>query len=167
MFLALQHAYVKCDSRSGIIPDIPRLPIDTLMDDPNEDDDLIPPNERRPQRLLDSRRQNDGELSDSDDEGEGGRRDHASHRDSDLAHSTGRRAAVGIMSAGSTHGIGTSMATAVVGGSSTPAAGSSAQSDMEIDDETSLGSLVKKKKKTGRKSSTGSIMAVDPPATAS
>ena len=40
------------------------------MDDPNEDEDMISPNERRPMRLLDSRRQADGELSDSDDEGD-------------------------------------------------------------------------------------------------
>ncbi|KAJ8084300.1 histone deacetylase [Marasmius tenuissimus] len=63
--------------------DIPSLPIDQVMDDPNEDEDLIPPDTRRPRRLLDSRRQNDGELSDSDDEGEGDRRNHASHKDAD------------------------------------------------------------------------------------
>jgi hypothetical protein len=52
------------------------------MDDPNADEDLIPTNAdvRRHRRLLDSRIQNDGELSDSDDEGEGGRRNHVSHK---------------------------------------------------------------------------------------
>ncbi|KAH8835410.1 hypothetical protein DL96DRAFT_1574104, partial [Flagelloscypha sp. PMI_526] len=34
--------------------DIPSLPIDDMIDDPNQDEDLIPPNERRPMRLLDS-----------------------------------------------------------------------------------------------------------------
>ncbi|KAE9410758.1 histone deacetylase complex, catalytic component RPD3 [Gymnopus androsaceus JB14] len=48
--------------------DTPSLPIDAEMDDPNADEDLlIPPDVRRPQRLLDSRIQDDGELSDSDD----------------------------------------------------------------------------------------------------
>lgn len=51
------------------------------MDDLNADEDMLDPDERRPQSLLDSRVQMDGELSDSDDEGEGGRRNHASHRD--------------------------------------------------------------------------------------
>lgn len=46
-------------------------------------EDFENPNERRPMRLLDSRRQADGELSDSDDEGEGGRRDHGHYRDQD------------------------------------------------------------------------------------
>ena len=53
------------------------------MDDLNADEDLIDPDERRPRARLDTRVQNDAELSDSDDEGEGGRRDHASHRDRD------------------------------------------------------------------------------------
>lgn len=75
------------------------------MDDPNEDEDLIDPNERRPMRLLDSRIQRDGELSDSDDEAEGvGRRQRVSHRDPDEAEGvtiTPRRhgVATGIMAA--------------------------------------------------------------------
>lgn len=112
--------------------DIPSLPIDDIIDDPNKDEDLIPPNERRPMRLLDSRRQGDGELSDSDDEGEGGRRNHASHRDQEESPSRsasatrdvdeddggGRRfgMGVGIMSSGqtaSTHGAGPSGHTTV------------------------------------------------------
>lgn len=116
-------------------PDIPRMPIDDAMDDMNEDEDLISPDERRPRRLLDSRRQADGELSDSDDEGEDGRRDHASHREAESLAHPGRRAAVGIMSTGTTHGIGTSVATAVTAGTSTPLAGSSGQSDMDVDEE--------------------------------
>lgn len=76
------------------------------MDDANEDDDLIPPDVRRPQRLLDSRRQADGELSDSDDEGEGDRRDHASHREVALDVAARFGTATGIMQAGSTHGVG-------------------------------------------------------------
>lgn len=80
-------------------------------------------------RLLDSRRQGEGELSDSDDEGEGGRRNHAEHRDPDSASvsrssengsaSNGSRKfgmGVGIMSsgqAGTTHGAGPSGHTTV------------------------------------------------------
>lgn len=89
------------------------------MDDPNADEDLlIPPDVRRPQRLLDSRIQNDDELSDSDDEGEGGRRNHSTNRDRDSVESgngisTGRKYGIGsgIMhtgSAGTTHGAGPS-----------------------------------------------------------
>ncbi|KAJ8507526.1 hypothetical protein ONZ45_g10123 [Pleurotus djamor] len=98
--------------------DIPSHPIDSVMDDPNEDEELIPPDERRPQRLLDSRRQADGELSDSDDEGEGGRRDHASHRERENGSNgkdttPGRKYGVltGIMASaqtGATHGAGPS-----------------------------------------------------------
>jgi histone deacetylase 1/2 len=62
--------------------DIPRVPaVDSLMDDPNEDEDLIPRDTRRISSMLDALVQPDGELSDSDDEGEGGRRDVASHRE--------------------------------------------------------------------------------------
>lgn len=68
------------------------------MDD-DDDDELIPPDVRRHRRLLDSRRQADGELSDSDDEGEGGRRNHKSDRDSDEKLGTGM---VGILAAGPT-----------------------------------------------------------------
>ncbi|KAJ7293258.1 histone deacetylase complex, catalytic component RPD3 [Mycena rebaudengoi] len=76
--------------------DIPSLPIDMALDDPNEDEDLIPPDTRRHRRLLDSRRQADGELSDSDDEGEGGRRNHAQHRDPDsTSRSSGNESAGG------------------------------------------------------------------------
>ncbi|KAH8100507.1 histone deacetylase [Cristinia sonorae] len=114
--------------------DVPRVPLDAVMDDPNEDEELIPKDVRRPQRLLDARRQADGELSDSDDEGEDDRRNHHSNKSPDsVAHPTGRRAAVGIMSTGSTHGIGTSGATAVAATSS--GAASSAQSDVEMADD--------------------------------
>ncbi|KAJ7139800.1 histone deacetylase complex, catalytic component RPD3 [Mycena epipterygia] len=76
--------------------DIPTLPIDMALDDPNEDEDLIPPDTRRHRRLLDSRRQADGELSDSDDEGEGGRTNHAQHRDADsTSRSSGNEGAGG------------------------------------------------------------------------
>ncbi|KAI9512337.1 histone deacetylase complex catalytic component RPD3 [Russula earlei] len=50
--------------------DVPALPIDAQMEDLNEDEDMLDPDERRPQRMLDRRVQADGELSDSDDEGE-------------------------------------------------------------------------------------------------
>ncbi|KAJ7130041.1 histone deacetylase complex, catalytic component RPD3 [Mycena crocata] len=76
--------------------DIPTLPIDMALDDPNEDEDLIPPDSRRHRRLLDSRRQADGELSDSDDEGEGGRTNHSKHRDPDsTSRSSGNEGAGG------------------------------------------------------------------------
>ena len=85
------------------------------MDDMNQDEDMLDPDERRSQRILDRRVQGDGELSDSDDEGEGGRRDHTSHRGS--PSSNGSRSGghkfgigVGIMTAPavSTHGAGPS-----------------------------------------------------------
>ncbi|KAJ7655149.1 histone deacetylase complex, catalytic component RPD3 [Mycena polygramma] len=87
--------------------DIPSLPIDEALDDPNEDEDLIPPDTRRHRRLLDSRRQADGELSDSDDEGDGGRTNHAQHRDPDsTSRSSGNEGAggrkFGIMASAST-----------------------------------------------------------------
>ncbi|PCH33397.1 histone deacetylase complex catalytic component RPD3 [Wolfiporia cocos MD-104 SS10] len=128
--------------------DVPRMPVDAVLEDPNEDEDMISKDERRPQRLLDSRRQADGELSDSDDEGEGGRKNHASHREREsapLSPTTGRRfgAAVGIMSTGTTHGVGPSAATvapvAVTAAPASAAAGSSGQSDMDIDDDSSSG----------------------------
>lgn len=50
-----------------------------MLDDPNQDEDLISPDNRRPVGILDSRRQADGELSDSDDEGMGGRRNEADY----------------------------------------------------------------------------------------
>lgn len=83
--------------------DIPSLPIDMELDDPTRDEDLIPPDTRRHRRLLDSRRQADGELSDSDDEGEGGRTNHADHRDADstLTEAAGGRK-FGIMTSAST-----------------------------------------------------------------
>ncbi|KAG1853434.1 hypothetical protein DFJ58DRAFT_841618 [Suillus subalutaceus] len=52
--------------------DIPNIPMDNNMDDLNQDEDLIPPDVRRHRRLLDSHIQADRELSDSDDEREGG-----------------------------------------------------------------------------------------------
>ncbi|KAI0322277.1 histone deacetylase complex catalytic component RPD3 [Amylostereum chailletii] len=61
--------------------DIPTLPIDAELDDMNQDEDMLDPDDRRPQAVLDRRVQAAGELSDSDDEDEGGRRDHASFRE--------------------------------------------------------------------------------------
>lgn len=74
------------------------MPIDDVLDDPNRDEDFEDMDERRPQRLLDSRRQADGELSDSDDEGEGGRRNHMRHRsrDSVEADGTNRKFGMGV-----------------------------------------------------------------------
>lgn len=74
------------------------------MNDPNKDEDTVDPNKRRPQRLLDSLVQRDDELSDSEDEGEGGRKNHATHRDPDssILSPTGTRrfgVGVGIMGA--------------------------------------------------------------------
>jgi len=97
------------------------MPIDEILEDPDADEDLIEPNERRPMRLLDSRIQADGELSDSDDEGEGGRRDHASKRDKDTeeesnagTHKFGMGG--GILNSGglNTHGAGPSGHTTAV-----------------------------------------------------
>jgi len=59
------------------------MPIDEAIDDSRQNEDLIPPDTRRHRRLFNSRIQADGGLSDSDDEGEGGCRDHAHHRDRD------------------------------------------------------------------------------------
>jgi len=60
--------------------DIPRLSIDDRLNDLNKDEDMLNPDIRRPQSILDRRVQADGELSDSDDEGEGGRRNHMDGR---------------------------------------------------------------------------------------
>ena len=77
------------------------MPIDLTLEDPNQDEDMDDPNIRRQRRLLDSSIQNDGELSDSDDEGEGGRRNHASHRERDsIGPAVSRRFGVGIMGGG-------------------------------------------------------------------
>ncbi|EIW86427.1 histone deacetylase complex catalytic component RPD3 [Coniophora puteana RWD-64-598 SS2] len=106
--------------------DIPKLPIDDAIDDVSRDFDMLPPDERRPMRLLDSMRQADGELSDSEDEGEGGRRDHASHKErkrgsrspsSGTEDVGGRKFGIGtgILSSGpGTHGAGPSGHTTVV-----------------------------------------------------
>ncbi|KAI0034943.1 hypothetical protein K488DRAFT_76952 [Vararia minispora EC-137] len=59
---------------------VPPGSLDDIVDDPNQDEDMLDADERRAQATLDARTQKSGELSDSDDEGEGGRRDHASHR---------------------------------------------------------------------------------------
>ncbi|KAG6902785.1 histone deacetylase [Termitomyces sp. Mi166 len=76
--------------------DIPSMPIDDVLDDPNRDEDFGDMNERRPQRLLDSRQQADGELSDSDDEGEGGRRNHMRHRSRDSVEGDGTNRKFGM-----------------------------------------------------------------------
>ena len=94
------------------IPDIPHMPIDDLMDDLNQDEDTIDPDDRRNQRLLDSRVQADGELSDSDDEGEGGRKNQHSHKDDDdLVPARKFVTTTGIMNPGASaasHGAGPS-----------------------------------------------------------
>ncbi len=118
---------------------------DIIEDDPDED--MVDPNSRRPMRLLDSRRQAEGEFSDSDDEGEGGRRNHASRKDIDSI-TPGRRfgGAVGIMSTGTTHGVGPSGAPAVASGSGAgPVTGTADQSDMDVDDGIPLAQLAKAK----------------------
>ncbi|KAI0823012.1 histone deacetylase [Trametes gibbosa] len=132
--------------------DVPRMPIDEIVED-DPDEDMDDPNDRRPTRQLDARRQADGELSDSDDEGEGGRRNHASHKDAD-SPTTGRRfgAPVGIMSTGTTHGVGPSGGPAVASAPSGPAAASATAStvaatdpsDMDVDDGASLSQAAKK-----------------------
>lgn len=82
-------------SRMAIV-DIPSLPIDDILEDPNRHEDSESSDIRRPQRLLDSRRQADGELSDSDDEGEGGRRNHKENRDLDTVDITERKFGMGL-----------------------------------------------------------------------
>jgi len=92
--------------------DIPHLPIDELMDDLNHDEDTIDPDDRRNQRLLDTRVQADGELSDSDDEGEGGRRNQHSHKgDGGMVAARKFVTTTGIMNPGASaasHGAGPS-----------------------------------------------------------
>ncbi|EJD04304.1 uncharacterized protein FOMMEDRAFT_81600 [Fomitiporia mediterranea MF3/22] len=96
--------------------DIPRLPIDDVLDDPSRDEDTVNPDKRRPMRLLDSLVQRDDEFSDSEDEGEGGRKNHARHRDADSAVSPSRRFGVGVGIMGAAPpGLG-SAAAAVAGG---------------------------------------------------
>lgn len=102
-----------------MIADIPSLPIDEALEDPNADEDFEDPNDRRPMRLLDSRRQADGDLSDSDDEGEGGRRNHARYRERDIDEPNGSHKfglGGGILNAGSmnSHGAGPSGHTTAV-----------------------------------------------------
>jgi len=116
------------------------------MDDPNEDEDLIPPDTRRPRKLLDSRRQADGELSDSDDEGEGGRRNHAKHKDPDsITEKTGRKkfGAMGIMASATapTQGAGPSAHTTVarILSNGPPVAGSSMDVESERKSENGNG----------------------------
>jgi histone deacetylase 1/2 len=113
------------------------MPIDAQMDDMNQDEDMLDPDERRPQLILDRRVQADGELSDSDDEGEGGRRDHASHRGSPSSNGSNSGGlkfgiGVGIMTAPavSTHGAGPS------GHTTLPPSG---LGTMDVDQETSNG----------------------------
>ncbi|PPQ90414.1 hypothetical protein CVT25_014932 [Psilocybe cyanescens] len=115
--------------------DIPIMPIDSALDDPNEDEDLIDPDDRRPMRLLDSRRQADGELSDSDDEGEGGRRNHAMYRkrESDEINGGTHKFGLGggILNSGTmnSHGAGPSGHTTAV----RMLAAAAAESNMDVD----------------------------------
>ncbi|KZT74858.1 histone deacetylase complex, catalytic component RPD3 [Daedalea quercina L-15889] len=168
--IVLEHLRQVGGPPSVQMQDVPRIPIDDIMDDPDEDEDMISRDERRPQRLLDSSRQADGELSDSDDEGEGDRRDHASHAERDgVAAGAGRRAAVGIMTTGTTHGLGPS-ATGSVASAPPPSmtVGSSGQSDMDIDDDSSVGQTsaparARSKSKPPATAATNG-MAIDPPA---
>ena len=121
------------------------MPVDEAVED-DPDEDMDDPNERRPQRILDARRQADGELSDSDDEGEGGRRNHASHKEAD-SPSSGRRfgTAVGIMSTGTTHGVGPSGVPCAAGVPPGASVGGAEQSDMEVDDGIPLSQIAKSK----------------------
>lgn len=102
------------------------------MDDISRDDDLIPPDDRRPQRLLDSLIQPDGELSDSEDEGEGGRRDHAHHKSRERdSPSAGPKFGLGVgilNSVAATHGAGPSSH-----GVALPRALDSMEPGMEVD----------------------------------
>ncbi|EGO02699.1 hypothetical protein SERLA73DRAFT_176038 [Serpula lacrymans var. lacrymans S7.3] len=130
------------------LTDIPRIPVDDFMDDIDRDEDLTSQDIdiRRSLRLLDSRRQDDGELSDSDDEGEGGRRNHIRHDERDSPSSRSRSSCrenmggrkfgigVGIMTsgqAGSTHGAGPSGYTTAI----PVMAGYTNEDLMDIDDD--------------------------------
>ncbi|OSD05960.1 histone deacetylase [Trametes coccinea BRFM310] len=135
--IVLEHLRQVGGPPSVQMTDVPRMPVDEMVED-DPDEDMVDPNDRRPQRLLDSRRQADGELSDSDDEGEGGRRNQASHKEAD-SPTSGRRfgGPVGIMSTGTTHGVGPSGAPPVSGATSAPAAGQTSApepSDMDVDE---------------------------------
>lgn len=125
--------------------DRPSMPIDELMDDPNRDEDEDDPDDRRPRRLLDSRIQPDGELSDSEDEGDG-RRDHASHRgrghssDSDNKLKFGMGVGILASSSANTHGVGPSGHTTAVRVLSSSAAAEemsteAPEGDMDLDVE--------------------------------
>lgn len=120
------------------VSDIPTMPIDAQMDDPNEDEDLEPLDARRPMRLLDHMRQKDDEFSDSDDEGDGGRRNHARYRDKDSVDSGSHKFGIGggILTSGpaNTHGAGPSAHTTAV-----QILSSSAAQDMDIDSPPSTG----------------------------
>ncbi|KAG6832241.1 hypothetical protein H0H92_004206 [Tricholoma furcatifolium] len=116
--------------------DIPSMPIDEALEDPNRNEDFEDPNERQPIRLLDARRQADGELSDSDDEGEGGRRNHKRYKSRDSVEGDGTNRkfgmGVGIMTSSTAalaHGAGPSGHTTATRILST----TQAPSDMEID----------------------------------
>lgn len=111
------------------------MPIDSALDDPNEDEDLMDPDDRRPMRLLDARRQADGDLSDSDDEGEGGRRNHARYRKRESEEPNGGNHKFGlgggILSSGTmnSHGAGPSGHTTAV----RVLASVAAESNMDVD----------------------------------
>lgn len=184
----------KCRSRIPVHKhhclDIPSLPIDDIIEDPNKDEDLIPPNERRPMRLLDSRRQGDGELSDSDDEGEGGRRNHASNRDREESPSGSASATrdadeddgggrkfgmggVGIMSSGqaaSTHGAGPSGHTTIPPIMAKPASGPGSPDSsaaMEVDEggtDSAPAIPTPAKERSAEPEKVVNGMAIDPPA---
>ncbi|BEI96555.1 hypothetical protein CcaverHIS631_0201440 [Cutaneotrichosporon cavernicola] len=69
---------------------VPKLAHDD--EDGNEGEDNEDPDDRRPMRLWDKEKQHEATLSDSEDEGLGGRRHHQSHREgSDKASSKRRR----------------------------------------------------------------------------
>ena len=115
------------------------MPIDAQMEDPNEDEDLISADERRPRRLLDHLRQKDNEFSDSDDEGDSGRRNHVRYRDKDSADSNASHKfgiGGGILTSGpaNTHGAGPSAHTTAV-----QILSSAAAQDMDIDSPPSTG----------------------------
>ena len=95
-------------------------------------------------RLLDALVQRDDELSDSEDEGEGGRKDHARHRDPDSVVSpSGRRFGVGVGIMGAAPpGVGSAAAAAAAGGVSI---GASAAGSGGPSAHTTVESLVKRK----------------------
>ena len=70
------NALRESDSSPSVLPQAQAIPEDAVNEEEDEDEDKThPPDERVSIRASDKRVQGDNEFSDSEDEGEGGRRD--------------------------------------------------------------------------------------------